>query len=204
MKKIRIYPTSINRGAIDEAAEAMRRGALIVYPTDTLYAIGCDALNNRAIEQLCRVKGIDPRRQSLSVVCADISQASEYAYIDNVAFRTLKECLPGPYTFVLPAATTLPKVFKGRKTVGIRVPDNAIARELARSLGHPVLSASVVDPEAEGDDAASPDYIGLKVEPLAEMMIDGGEGSLHPSTVVDLTDSRDQQLLRCGAGSWPR
>ncbi|MDE6378523.1 MAG: threonylcarbamoyl-AMP synthase, partial [Duncaniella sp.] len=131
MKTLRMYPTSLNDKFLDEAVEALERGELIVYPTDSLYALGCDALNNNAIERLCRIKGIDPKKQSLSVVCASLSMASEYARIDNEAFRILRANLPGPFTFILPAATTLPKVFKGRRTVGIRIPDNPIALALA-------------------------------------------------------------------------
>ena len=148
MKTLRIYPSSINDRFLDEAVETLRDGGVIVYPTDTLYAVGCNALDNRAIERVCRLKGINPLKQELSVVCADMSQASEYARIDNVAFRILKDCLPGPYTFLLPASTRLPKVFKGRKVVGIRIPDNEIPREIARRLGNPVLSTSITfDPD---------------------------------------------------------
>jgi len=143
MKILKFYPGSVNERNIAEAVDIIRSGGIVIYPTDTLYALGCDALNNRAIERLCRIKGLDPARQMLSVVCEGLSQAAEYARIDNRAFRVLKEYLPGPFTFILPASTTLPKVFKGRKTVGVRIPDNDVARALAAGLGNPVLSASV-------------------------------------------------------------
>ena len=135
MNILRIYPSSINSRSIAEAVGTLRDGGLVIYPTDGLYALGCDALNNRAIEKICRIKDIDPRRNSLSIVCADISQASEYARIDNRAFGIMKRVLPGPFTLLLPASTTLPKVFKGRKIVGVRVPDNPIPRALAEALG---------------------------------------------------------------------
>jgi tRNA threonylcarbamoyl adenosine modification protein (Sua5/YciO/YrdC/YwlC family) len=176
----------------------MKDGQLIIYPTDTLYAIGCDALNNRAIERLCRIKGLNPEKQSLSVVCADISQASEYARIDNKAFKVLKDYLPGPYTFILPAATTLPKVFKGRKTVGVRIPDNDIARAIAEAMGNPVLTTSInVDVRAQ-EEYVDPISIAMHYEDSVDIMVDGGYGDLIPSTIVDLLDSGAPEVLREG------
>lgn len=183
---------------IARATEALQRGEIIVYPTDTLYALGCDALNVRAVERLCRIKGINPDRQLLSVVCADISQASGYARIDNHAFRVLKANLPGPFTFILPADTRLPKVFKGRKSVGVRVPDCAVARALADTLGHPVLSSSVEIDDV--DEAVEPSSLALYYESTASMLLDGGVGGILPSTVVDLTDSSSPEVVRHGAG----
>ncbi|MCF0219416.1 MAG: threonylcarbamoyl-AMP synthase [Muribaculaceae bacterium] len=196
MKILKIYPTSINMRFISEAVEAIEDGDIIVYPTDTLYALGCDALNNRSIESLCHLKGINPQKENLSIVCADISQAAEYARIDNRAFAILKRYLPGPYTFILPAATTLPKVFKGRKTVGVRIPDNDITRCLAETLGHPLLSTSVSGDAATGE----PDEIALEYSEAATLMIDGGTCAGQQSTVVDLTDSTSPEVLRQGAG----
>ena len=135
MKTYKMYSTSINERYIDELVDTLRKGGVVVYPTDSMYAIGCDALNNRAVERVCRIKGINPAKQRLSMVCGDISQASDYARIDNNAFRLLKSNLPGPFTFILPASTKLAKAFKGRHEVGVRVPDNGIARCLADSLG---------------------------------------------------------------------
>lgn len=122
MKNYRMYATSVNERYIEEIADALRRGQVIIYPTDTLYAIGCDALNNRAVERVCQIKGINPAKQQLSMVCADISQASEFARIDNEAYRILRSNLPGPFTFILPASTRLSKAFKGRHEAGVRVP----------------------------------------------------------------------------------
>lgn len=122
MKTLRMYPSSLNDRYLDEAADTLLKGGIIIYPTDTLYALGCDALNNGAIERLCKVKGMNPQKQTLSIICDGLSMASEYARIDNEAFRILRANLPGPFTFILPASTTLPKVFKGRRTVGVRVP----------------------------------------------------------------------------------
>lgn len=198
MKTLKMYASSINSRYIDEIVEAMKDGQLIIYPTDTLYAIGCDALNNRAIERLCRIKGLNPEKQSLSIVCADISQASEYARIDNKAFKVLKDYLPGPYTFILPAATTLPKVFKGRKTVGVRIPDNDIARAIAEAMGNPVLTTSInVDVRAQ-EEYVDPISIAMHYEGSVDVMVDGGYGDLIPSTIVDLLDSGAPEVLREG------
>ena len=168
----------------------------MIYPTDSVYALGCDALNQRAIERLCRIKGINPDKNQLSVICDSIAMAAEYARIDNTAFRMIKHNTPGAITFVLPAATTLPKIFKGRKTVGIRIPDNDIARALATALGHPILttSAETEDP----DDLRDAEAVSLHYENDAALAIDGGECGTEPGTVVDLTDSRDPQVLRQG------
>ena len=199
MKILKIYPTSINMRFVGEAVTALEDGEIIVYPTDTLYALGCDALNNRSIERLCHLKGINPQKENLSIVCADISQASEYARIDNRAFSILKRYLPGPYTFILPAATTLPKVFKGRKTVGVRIPDNDITRCLAETLGHPMLSTSVT---GEAASMGEPEEIALAYSEVAAVMVDGGTCAGLMSTVVDLTDSSSPEIVRQGAGEF--
>lgn len=202
---MRMYPSSINDRYLDEVAGCLRSGGIIIYPTDTLYAMGCDALNNGAIERLCRIKGVNPQKQTLSVVCDGISMASEYARIDNEAFRILRRNLPGPFTFVLPAASSLPKVFKGRKEVGIRVPDNPIATAIAARLAHPILSSSLkVDDEVPEFDAQE---LAMAFEGQAELLVDDGEsgnGDLGwvpgPSTVVDLTDSCSPEIIREGKG----
>lgn len=199
---LKTYATSINERYIELAVDAMRSGGLIVYPTDTLYAIGCDALNLRAIERICRIKAINPQKVNLSVVCSSIAQAAEYARIDNRAFRLLHDYLPGPFTFLLPAATTLPRIFKGRKVVGIRIPDNPIARRLAQALDNPVLSTSVqADPDYP-QELADPELIARRYDDVADFVIDGGEGAMTPSTVVDITDSSDPTVVRLGAGDF--
>lgn len=205
MKTLRMYPTSINDRYLDETVECLKDGGIIIYPTDTLYAIGCDALNNSAIERLCKLKGVNPQKQTLSVVCDGISMASEYARIDNESFRVLRRNLPGAFTFILPAATTLPKVFKGRKEVGIRVPDNPIATSIAERLGHPILSSSLkVDDEVPEFDAQE---LAMAFDGVASILIDDGESgngdsgwTPGPSTVVDLTDSRNPEIIREGKG----
>lgn len=190
----------VDRRVLEDAVAAIRDGKIIIYPTDTLYALGCDALSNRAIESLCRIKGINPEKSTLSIVCSDISQASEYARIDNRAFRLLKEHLPGPFTFILPASTTLPKVFKGRRTVGLRIPDSDFARALAENLGHPIMTTSVALDAHE--DMCDPLLIAEKYSGYKDidLIVDNGESDSRPSTIIDLTDSSDPQLIRQGKG----
>lgn len=201
MKILRVHPTSIDERAIAEAVDALQRGEIIVYPTDSVYALGCDALNNRAIERLCRLKGINPERNMLSIVCDGLSQAATYAKIDNRAFAMLRQYLPGAVTFVLPAATTLPKVFKGRKQVGIRIPDSPVALRLAEALGHPLLTTSIsVAPEIE--DAGEMDVEALEGvfgrTPEITLALDAGPSGLRYTTVVDLTDSTTPAIIREG------
>ena len=202
MQILKFYADQVNERFIAQAVEALRDGHIIVYPTDTLYALGCDALNQRASERLCKVKGLNPDKNLLSVVCSDIGQAAEYARIDNRAFRVLKEYLPGPFTFILPASTKLPKVFKGRKTVGVRIPDNNVARALAEALGNPLLTSSVAVTEGGAEDAAEPDALAMEYGASASLLLDGGTGSVEPSTIVDLMDSSAPEVLRQGKGDF--
>ncbi len=189
----------VDRRAIQEAVSALRDGEIVIYPTDTVYALGCDALNNRAIERLCRIKGLNPDKNYLSTVCANLSQAAEYARIDNRAFRLLKQYLPGPFTFILPASTTLPKVFKGRKSVGVRIPDCEFARALAEELGNPVLTTSAVQPDDdEGDVSLLAER--YSAYPDVVLAVDGGPARGELSTVVDITDSSAPEIIRNGAG----
>ncbi len=199
MKMLKIYPGSVNSRFIDEAVDVIRSGGIVIYPTDTLYALGCDALNNKAVEKLCRLKGINPDKQLLSVVCASLSQAAEYAKIDNRAFAYLKEYLPGPFTFVLPASSALPKVFKGRRTVGIRIPDNPITLALTEAAGRPLLSTSVaVDSDIYNN--VDPEAIAVAYNNMADLIIDGGESVAEGSTVVSLLDSASPGIIREGKG----
>ena len=198
MKRLLFRGETVNSRNIDDAVRILRDGGVVIYPTDTVYALGCDAPNNRAIERLCRLKGINLDKQLLSVVCASISQAAEYARIDNRAFRLMKDNLPGPFTFILPSASSLPKVFKGRKSVGVRVPDNAIALALAESLGNPVMTTSVS--VENDDDIISPDALELAYRHDADLLIDAGEGGSVVSTIIDCLDSSAPEILRQGLG----
>lgn len=207
MNVVSNFGSGVNERAVDQAVECLRRGDIIIYPTDTLYALGVDALNGRAVERLCRLKGINPDKNLMSIVCADLSQAAEYARIDNRAFRLMKEFTPGPVTFVLPASTNLPKVFRGRRTVGVRVPECAFARALAEALGNPVMTTSV--PVADGPDGlaevADPRALGLRYATTREisLLIDGGDGGTEGSTIVDCTDSSAPIVLREGPVDLP-
>lgn len=181
----------------------LRDGGIIVYPTDTVYALGCDITNARAVEKLCRLKGIRPEKSHFSFVCSDLSHLSEFTKaIPNHIFRVMKKALPGPYTFILEANTKVPKLLKqNKKTVGIRVPDNAICRTIVHELGNPLISTSLID---TGDDIveyfSDPEIIYQHYEDKVDMVIDGGFGNIYPSTVIDC--SRDEiEVIREGLGS---
>lgn len=197
--RLQMYPTSVNQKHLELAVKAIRQGNIIIYPTDTFYAYGCDALNQRAIEQLCRIKSINPLKTNLSIVCAGISQAARYARIDNNAFDILRKNLPGPFTFLLPAAPSLPRVFRGRKTVGVRVPDNAITTALAEALGNPLLSTSLPADPHTGETAMTPDEADMINPAVASIIIDAGECGNRQSTIVNLTDSTSPTIERHGA-----
>ncbi len=199
MNTLKIHPTSIDTCVLSRAVDAMRDDGLVIYPTDTLYAIGCDATSRKATEALCRIKGINPQKNALAVVCHDFSQASEFARIDNRAFAIMRRYLPGPFTFILPSSPSMPKIFKGRKQVGIRIPDNDVARELARSLGTPLLTTSLPSDGLESEEITEPGEIELRAEAMGvDMLIDAGSGSAIPSAVIDLTDSSAPVVLREG------
>ena len=199
MNTLKIHPTSIDARVLSRAVDAMRDDGLVIYPTDTLYAIGCDATSRKATEALCRIKGLNPQKNALAVVCHDFSQASEFARIDNRAFAIMRPYLPGPFTFILPSAPSMPKIFKGRKQVGIRIPDNDVARELARALGTPLLTTSLPSDGLEPEEITEPGEIELRAEAMGvDMLIDAGSGSAIPSAVIDLTDSSAPVVLREG------
>lgn len=198
MKTYKMYASSINDRYVEEIVDLLRRGATVIYPTDSLYAVGCDALNNRAVEKVCRLKGINPAKQRLAIVCSDISQASDYARIDNEAFRILKANLPGPFTFILPASSRLSKAFKGRREVGVRVPDSEIACHLAGALGNPLLTTTVEWDGADPEDLCQPSAISLHYEDVVDAVVDGGEGQSVPSAVISLLDSSSPEIIREG------
>ena len=171
----------------------------MVYPTDTVYAIGCDALNVRAVERICRIKGVNPQKSNLSIICYDLSNISEYAKVSNAAFKLMKKNLPGPFTFILPTSSELPKIYKNRKEVGIRVPDNNIVRTLVQELGNPLLTMSVHDEDEIIEYSTDPELIEEKYGNQVDIVIDGGYGGLEGSTVVDCTTD-DFTIVRQGKG----
>lgn len=196
---VKIYPENPNPREINRVLKALQDGELIVYPTDTVYAVGCDALNVRAVERLCKMKGIDPTKNNLSIVCSDLSNISEYAQVSNAVFKVMKRNLPGPFTFILPAGRKLPKIYKNRKEVGIRVPDNEIALTLVRELGSPLLSMSVRDEDEVMEYSTDPELIHEKYAEHVSIVIDGGYGEFEPSTVVNAMDD-EMEIIRQGKG----
>ena len=173
---------------------------MIIYPTDTVYAIGCDALNVRAVEKICQIKGVNPQKSNLSIICYDLSNLSEYAKVNNAAFKLMKKNLPGPFTFILPTSNELPKIYKNRKEVGIRVPDNNIVRTIVQELGNPLLTMSVHDDDDEIlEYSTDPELIAEKYDGRVDLVIDGGYGGLEPSTVVDCTTD-EFEIVRQGKG----
>ncbi|MDE6085023.1 MAG: threonylcarbamoyl-AMP synthase [Muribaculaceae bacterium] len=196
MRILKMYPSSINEEYIDTLVKALQDGETIVIPTDSRYVLACNALNNRAVEHICHLKDIDPRKHPLSILCADISQASEYVRIDNRAFTILKDSLPGPFTFILPSSPRLPKVFKGRKEVGTRIPDNEIARRIATELGNPLMVSTVNWTGADDDDTLLPAAIADALDNDVSYLVDTGEASSQLTTIIDLTDSSSPVTVR--------
>lgn len=198
---IKIYPENPNPKAISKVVDCLRDGGLVIYPTDTVYGLGCDITKSKALERIARIKGIKLEKANLSFICPDLSFLSEYVrQIDNYTFKLLKRSLPGPYTFVLPSSKSLPKHFKNKKTVGIRIPDNAITLELVRSLGNPIMSTSIYDEDEIIEYTTDPELIYEKWHKLVDMVIDGGYGGNIPSTLIDLSGN-EPVVLREGKGS---
>lgn len=196
---VKIYPENPNQKEIDKIVRILQDGGLIIYPTDTVYAIGCDALNVRAVERICKMKGINPEKSNLSIICFDLSNISEYAKVDNATFKIMKKNLPGAFTFILNTTSTLPKIYKNRKTVGIRIPDNNIIRELVRNLGNPILTTSVKDDDEVIEYTTDPELIYEKYGDSIDAVIDGGYGGIEASTVVDCTNG-EPEITRQGRG----
>jgi tRNA threonylcarbamoyl adenosine modification protein (Sua5/YciO/YrdC/YwlC family) len=196
---IKIYNENPNTREIDKVVSALQDGGIVIYPTDTLYAFGCDALNVRAVEKICNLKGINPEKSNLSIICNDLSIISEYAKVDTPTFKLMKRNLPGPFTFILPTTSSLPKIYKKKKTVGIRVPDNNIIREIVIRLGNPVLSTSIIDENDEIEYITNPELIHEKWQDFADIVIDGGIGGIEPSTVIDCSTG-EHDIIRQGKG----
>ena len=198
MKLFSVFPSNPNERFIDIAVDALSMGKIIIYPTDTLYALGCDALNNNAVEEICKIKGMRSEKTNLSIICNSISQVAEYARVDNETFHLMKKNLLGPFTFILPALSKLPKAFKKRKTVGIRIPDNNVALNLVNKLGHPIMTTSI---QFDDDDyGCEPELIAELYSPYPiDMLIDSGRGNTIPSTIIDCTGDTPE-IVREGKG----
>jgi tRNA threonylcarbamoyl adenosine modification protein (Sua5/YciO/YrdC/YwlC family) len=196
---LKLYENNTNRKDIEKAVDILRDGGIIIYPTDTVYAMGCDALNVRAVERICKIKGINPQKSNLSIICRDLSNISEYARVSNAVFKLMKRNLPGPFTFILNATTNLPKIYKNRKEVGIRIPANNITLALVESLGNPLLTTSVRDRDDILEYSTDPELIDEEYGDKVDLVIDGGFGGLEPSTIVDCT-GEEIEIIRQGKG----
>lgn len=198
-----IHPENPQERLIQTVVKTLQSGGVIIYPTDTIYGLGCDIYNTAAIERICRIKKLIPKKAQFSFICSDLSHLADYARsVDTPIFRMLKAALPGPYTFILEASKEVPKALKVKKdTVGIRVPASNIAQELVRALGHPIMSLSLPMPDDEVEIFTDPEIIEQELGHLVDIVIDGGMGGIIPSTVIDCT-TNPPSLIREGAGVW--
>jgi len=199
---IHIHPESPQPRQIKTAIECLQRGGIIIYPTDTIYGLGCDILQQKAIERICRIKKVDPKKAQLSFICSDLSHLSDYAkQLPTATYRLLKEYLPGPFTFILPASKMVPKILQSKKdTIGLRIPDNKIALAIVNELGRPILSASL--PGEMVEDYTDPEIMHENFRNEVDIVIDGGIGGIEPSTVIDCTKKDEYEIIRQGAGKW--
>ena len=197
---INIHSQNPQPRLIKQVAESLRKGGVVIYPTDTIYGLGCDIFQPKAIERICRIKGVEPQKAQLSFVCYDLSDLSHYAkQLSTPVYRMLKQYLPGPFTFILEASKQVPKILKTKKdTIGIRIPDNKIARWIVQELGNPILSATL--PGDYVEDYTDPETIHEKFEKLVDIVIDGGTGGTEPSTVIDYTGN-EPVVIRQGVGA---
>lgn len=198
---LHLHPDNPQPRNIKTIVECLLDGGVIIYPTDTIYGLGCDIFQHKAIERICQIKHVDPAKAQLSFICYDLSDLSNYTKsISTPLYRMLKTYLPGAYTFILPASKQVPRILKSRKdTIGLRVPDNIIARSLVKELGHPILSSSL--PGEMVEEYTDPEMIHDKFEHMVDIVVDGGIGGIIPSTIVDCT-GEDPQVLRKGLGEW--
>lgn len=196
-----IHPENPQSRQIKTIVECLQRGGIIIYPTDTIYGLGCDILQQKAVERICRIKKVDPKKAQLSFICSDLSHLSDYAkQLPTTTFRLLKEYLPGPYTFILPASKMVPKILQSKKdTIGLRIPDNKIALAIVNELGRPVLSASL--PGEMVEDYTDPEIMHENFRNEVDIVIDGGIGGVTPSTIIDCT-KEEFEVIRQGAGVW--
>ncbi|MDR1414778.1 MAG: threonylcarbamoyl-AMP synthase [Odoribacteraceae bacterium] len=199
----RLFEDNPNEREIRKIADLLRRGGVIIYPTDTIYAIGCDINNVKAVQRVSALRGVKPEKAHFSMICSDLGEVAAYAKVSNEVFRAMKRCLPGPFTFVLPGTTKLPNLLMiKRKTIGIRVPDNFITRAITAELGVPLLTTSVKGAPGEDEEyITDPELIHEKYEHLVDLVIGGGYGKNVPSTVVDCT-GEEMVVVRQGAGDF--
>jgi len=198
---VQIHPQDPQPRLIKQIIDCLREGGIIIYPTDTIYGLGCDIFQHKAIERICKIKQVDPMKAQLSFICRDLSHLSDYTKsIDTPLYRMLKNYLPGPYTFILPASKQVPKILQTKKsTIGLRVPDNEIDRHILDALGNPLLSASL--PGEMVEEYTDPEVIYEKFRSQVDFVIDGGPGGMVPSTIVDCTTA-DWEIIRQGTGEF--
>lgn len=197
---IKLYEENPNPKQIAEVVKVLKNGGLVIYPTDTVYGLGCDITNNKALARLAKIKGVKLEKANWSFICKDLSNLSDYVrQIDSSVFKLLKRCLPGPFTFILPGNNKLPSVFKKKKTVGIRVPSNQICHDLVEALGNPIISTSIRDEDEILEYTTDPELILEKWDKLVDVVIDGGYGDNTPSTIVNVTDGVPE-IIREGKG----
>mgnify|MGYP006168726871 FL=1 len=198
---LHVHPDNPQSRQIKTIVDCLQSGGIIIYPTDTIYGLGCDIFQHKAIERICRIKNVDPQKAQLSFICNDLSDLSNYTkQISTPVYRMLKQYLPGPYTFILPASREVPKILKSKKdTIGLRVPDNEIARTIIRELGRPILSASL--PGEMVEEYTDPEYMHDNFKKLVDLVVDGGIGGMVPSTIVDCTED-EPVIVRQGLGEW--
>ena len=197
---IKIYEDKPSEAAIRKVVDVLRNGGLVIYPTDTVYGLGCDITNSRALERIARIKGVKLEKAHFSFICHDLSNLSDYVkQINTSTFKILKRALPGPYTFILPGSTNLPKEFKKKTTVGIRVPNNNIALEIVKMLGNPIVSTSIRDEDEVIEYTTDPELIFEKWQNLVDLVIDGGYGDNVGSTIIDLSGD-EPVIVREGKG----
>ena len=197
---IKIYEDKPSEAAIAKVVKVLKEGGLVIYPTDTVYGLGCDITNSRALEKIAKIKGIKLEKANWSFICHDLSNLSDYVkQIDTATFKILKKALPGPYTFILPGNNNLPKEFKKKKTVGIRVPNNTIILEMVKQLGNPIVSTSIRDEDDVIEYTTDPELIFEKWQNVVDLVIDGGYGDNIGSTIIDLSDF-EPVVIREGKG----
>lgn len=198
---IKIYEDKPNEAAIKKVVDVIKNGGLVIYPTDTVYGLGCDITNTKALERIAKIKGVKLDKANFSFICHDLSNLSDYVkQIDTATFKLLKRALPGPYTFILPGNSNLPKEFKKKTTVGIRIPDNTIALEIVKMLGNPIVSTSIRDDDDVIEYTTDPELIFEKWQNQVDMVIDGGYGDNMGSTIIDLS-GHEPIVVREGKGS---
>jgi tRNA threonylcarbamoyl adenosine modification protein (Sua5/YciO/YrdC/YwlC family) len=198
-----IHPKSPQERLIERVADCLRKGGVIIYPTDTVYALGCDIHNKKAIEILCRIKGLKPEKAKLSCICEDLKIIGEYAvHVSTPAYKVMRKALPGPYTFILQASKMIPRHFQSnQKTVGIRVVDHAIPTAIVKALGNPIVTTSLHSEDDFIEYPTEADEIFDRFHKVVDIVIDGGTGGILPSTIIDCSDEDEIRVLREGVGS---